>query len=272
MGRRVVGRLVGWGGVRVRVLSRDPGRAAGVGGEVVAGDFADPGGLRAALAGADAFFLVTSHPMRPEHDVNALAAARACGVRQVVKLSALAVTDPGADDLLTRWQRDNEDRLTASGLDWTLLRPRAFMTNALAWADSVRSEGVVRALYGDGRNAGVDPEDIAEVAARVLTEAGHEGRAYALTGPRALSAREQTERLGHVLGRSLRFVELGEEEALAGWRARLPEPVAQALLHSARRLRDGAKAQVAEDVEAVTGRPPRDFEEWAVEHAAAFRP
>ncbi len=184
VGRRVAHGLAGRTG-ELRVLTRDPRRAAaeGIPGRAVGVDFADRGTLGPALQGADALLVVTADPLRPDHDENILAAARERGVRHVVKLSALAVTDPAADDLVTRWQRRNEDLLRSCGLSWTLLRPRAFMTHALGWAASVRSERVVRALHGDSKNACIDPADIAAVAVRTLTEPGHEGRTYALTGP-----------------------------------------------------------------------------------------
>lgn len=260
------------GGVDVRLLVRDPDKAArqGLPGQAVRADFGDLRGLRDALTGADAVLVITADPLRPQHDENVLAAARAAGVRRVVKLSALAVLDPGAQDVLTRWQRDNEERLLASGLAWTLLRPRAFMSNALGWAASVREEGIVRALHGSGRNACVDPRDVADAAVRALLDPACAGRSYALTGPEALSAREQTRALGEVLGRPLRCVELTEGQALERWRARWPEPLVQALLEGARRQRDGAKAAVADGVREATGHAPRGFADWARAHAEAF--
>ncbi|WP_336321425.1 NAD(P)H-binding protein [Streptomyces lavendofoliae] len=274
VGRLVAHGLAADGSAEVRLLVRDPGKAVreGLPGHAVAADFGEPGPLREALRGAEAVLLVTGDPLRPEHDENALAAARAAGVRRVVKLSALAVLDAGAQDLLTRWQRDNEERLRASGLDWTLLRPRAFMSNALGWAASVRQEGVVRGLYGSGRNACVDPRDVADAAVRALLDPACAGRAYALTGPEPLSAREQTELLGDVLGRKLEFVELTEDQAVERWRTRWPEHLVRVLLEGARRQRDGAKAAVADGVREATGRPPRGFADWARAHAEAFGP
>ncbi|MEV3990429.1 NAD(P)H-binding protein [Streptomyces sp. NPDC049837] len=259
-------------GADVRLLVRDPAKAAreGLPGRAVAADFGEVDGLARALEGVDRVFVVTSDPLRPEHDENVLAAARAAGVRRVVKLSALAVLDPGAQDLLTRWQRDNEERLRASGLEWTLLRPRAFMSNALGWAASVRQDGTVRALYGSGRNACVHPRDVADAAVRALLDAEGAGRSYALTGPEPLSAREQTGTLGEVLGRPLTFVELTEEQAAERWRARWPEPMVRALLESARRQRDGAKEAVADGVREATGQDPRSFADWARANAEAF--
>ncbi|MGW3729634.1 NAD(P)H-binding protein [Streptomyces sp. NPDC000851] len=261
--------------VPLRLLTRDPSRAAGLTGprvEVVAGDLADRDGLLRALTGVRAALLVTADPLTHAHDENFLTAARAAEVRHVVKLTTLSVTESDATDLVTRWQRENERLLLDSGLSWTLLRPRAFMSNTLGWARSVREEGVVRALNGTTAVAAVDPGDIAEVAVRALTAPeNHAGRAYALTGPAAVSPVEQTATLAKLLERQLTFVELTENQALSGLLTRYPAPVAHALLESARRGRDGTKGHVDPTVAALLGRPARTYQDWAQDHLTAFR-
>ncbi|MGW8377511.1 NAD(P)H-binding protein [Streptomyces sp. ODS28] len=272
VGSLVAGRLAA-AGVPVRALTRDPVAAAraGVPGDPVRADFADGAGLARAFAGADAVFVVTGDPLEPRHDENVIEAARRSGVRHLVKLSALAVDDPGADDVLTEWQRENEQRLAASGLVGTLLRPRAFMTNTLHWAPGVRSSGTVRALHADSRNACVDPADIADVAVRVLTDPEAEGRAWDLTGPEPVSARDQAARIAEATARPVRCEELTVDEALAGWRRHLPEVLVQARLRSAERQRAGAKERVADGVAEALGRPPGSYAAWARKHADAFR-
>ncbi|MWA08067.1 NAD(P)H-binding protein [Streptomyces sp. BA2] len=258
----------------VRSLTRDPARAAraGVAGRLVGADLADRHGLEQAMAGADALLLVTFDPVGRTHDTNALAAARAGGVRHIVKLSASAVDDPGSQDLITTWQRQCEQQLEATGLSYTLLRSRAFMSNCLGWAPSIREDGVVRALYGTSRNACVDQRDVARAAARALIHPEHSGRAHTLTGPQALSALDQTRQLAQTLRQPLRYEELTEEQALQRWRKRFPEPVAQAMLIRARRQSDGAKTEVANGVRRTTGREPGTFAAWAARHAADFAP
>ncbi|WP_327180580.1 NAD(P)H-binding protein [Streptomyces sp. NBC_01334] len=269
VGREVVGRLPA--GAGVRVMARDPAKVRGVaaGVERVAGDYGDPGSLARALRGVRTAFLVTARVAGADDEVF-VAAARAAGVRRVVKLSAAAVLDEGAGDLITRWQRESEELLRASGMEWTLLRPRAFMSNSLSWAGSVRGEGVVRALYGEAAHACVDPADVARAAVRVLTEEGHAGRAYTLTGPQALSAVEQTRQLGALLGVELRFEELSPGQARAALAGRFPPAVVEALLDSAQRLKAGAKAGVQDTVSRLTGRPARTFRQWAAAHVASF--
>ncbi|WP_405922555.1 NAD(P)H-binding protein [Streptomyces sp. NBC_00035] len=271
VGRAVAERLPA--GPGLRLMARDPARITGGGAaaERVAGEYGDPRSLARALAGVRTAFLVTAR-VGGGDDAAFVGAARMAGVRRVVKLSAAAVLDEGADDLITRWQREGEELLRASGMEWTLLRPRAFMSNALSWAASVRSEGTVRALYGGSGNACVDPRDVAEAAVRVLTEEGHASRAYTLTGPEAVTAAAQTEQLGRLLGVGLRFEELSVGQARAVLAGRYPAPVVEALLQSAQRQYAGAKAGVGDGVAALTGRPAGTFTAWARDHLAAFAP
>ncbi|MEU7555703.1 NAD(P)H-binding protein [Streptomyces sp. NPDC044571] len=255
----------------VRVLARDPARVTGVSGtaEIVQGDYDDPRSLECAMRGVRSVLLVTNR-VGQDDDRRLIETARSVGVRHVVKLSAAAVEDPAADDLITRWQRDNEELLLASGLEWTLLRPRSFMSNALSWAASVRAQSVVRVLYGQSANACVDPRDIAEVAVRALTEQGHAGRVHTLTGPEAITAAQQTAQLSELLGRPLRLEELTPGQARVALRGRHPEAVVEALLSSAERQREGAKAKVERTVADLLGRPAGSFRAWAGAHLGAF--
>ncbi|MFE7675972.1 NAD(P)H-binding protein [Streptomyces albidoflavus] len=272
VGREVVRLLhAAPGRPRVRVMTRDPARLTGAcrAVEAVAADYRAPSSLAGALAGVRTAFLVTTG-VGGDDDAVFLRAARAVGVRRVVKLSAAAVTDPGADDAITTWQRGTEELLRASGMEWTLLRPRSFLSNTLSWAPSVRSGRVVRALYGRSRNAGVDPRDVAAAAALALTGDGHAGQAYTLTGPSAISAAGQTEQLGRELGVPLRLEELTREQARAVWSRRHPDTVVEALLLSAERQRAGAKARVDPAFRALTGRDPGSFAAWVRDHRGAF--
>ncbi|MBQ1099198.1 NAD(P)H-binding protein [Streptomyces sp. b94] len=269
VGREVVRRL--HADVPVRIMARDLARITGAGrtAQRVAAQYGDPRSLERALSGVLTAFLVTNR-VAGDDDARFLRAARSAGVRRVVKLSAAAVTDRRADDLITRWQRASEELLRHSGMEWTFLRPRAFMSNTLSWAGPIRSEGVVRALHGASANACVDPRDIAEVAVRVLTEEGHAGKGYTLTGPAPITAVEQTRQLGRLLGIPLRFEELTSLEARAALAGRYPAPVVEALLESAERGRAGAKAAVEQTVRELTGRSAGTFHDWAEDHLAAF--
>jgi uncharacterized protein YbjT (DUF2867 family) len=269
VGREVAGQLAAVG--PVRILARRPERltVGGGGVEVVQGEYGDRPALDRALRDVTSVFLVTNSPTEPD-DERVAAAAAAAGVRHLVKLSMMAVEEPGADDFITRRQRENEQAVRESGIPWTFVRPRTFMSNTRSWAPGIRSAGVVRALYGDAPVACVDPRDVAAAAVAVLTGTGHEGRAYAVSGPEAITAREQTAELSRLLGRPLRFEELGVDAARTALLAKYPRPVAEAFLESAERQRAGAKAAVVPTVRELTGRPARPFRIWAADHADAF--
>ncbi|MDI3389978.1 NAD(P)H-binding protein [Streptomyces sp. B-S-A8] len=271
VGCEVARALAGESGVRLVVRDVDKAARMGLPGEVHAADYGDVPALERALAGAEALFVVTGNPLRPEHDEHILAAAKAAGVRHAVKISWTAVADPTADDLVARWNRRSEELLRDSGLSWTVLRMRTPMSNALGWAASIRDEGVVRALGGADRTACVDPRDVAAVAVEALHGAEHAGRTYALTGPEPISVREQVEELAGVLQHPIRFEELTEEQAFARWCRRFPDEVARALLQGAQRRAAGASAAVEGTVAAVTGRAPANFARWAADHADRFR-
>ncbi|MET9904916.1 NAD(P)H-binding protein [Streptomyces sp. NPDC006446] len=260
------------GNAQVRVLVRDPARLTGLPAsvEVVVGDFGDEASLASALVGVRAAFLLTCRVGEGD-DGRFVRAARAAGVRRVVKVSAAAVMDPGAQDVITCWQRQAEAVVCGSGMEWTLLRPRAFMSNTLAWAPSVKRERVVRALCSGSRNACVDPRDVADVAVCALVGDGHAGRAYTLTGPQALTVDEQAAELGRQLGVELAVEELGREAAQALLGRRHPRAVVEALLESACRQRAGAKQAVEPAVAEVTGRAARSYEDWVRDHLDAFR-
>jgi uncharacterized protein YbjT (DUF2867 family) len=190
------------------------------------------------------------------------------GVRRLVLLSSLgAATRSGSVSHGPLAQL--EKLVQGSGLDWTVLRPGDFASNAFAWAPSVRAERTVHAPFGDVALPAVDPSDIAEVAAAALVDDGHAGRTYALTGPAAVSPRERTQALAEALGVPLTFAELTREEARAGMLAYIPEHVVDGTL--AILGEPLPEEQVASpDIETVLGRPARSFADWARRNAAAF--
>ncbi|MFS0691455.1 NAD(P)H-binding protein [Streptomyces nitrosporeus] len=256
---------------RVTLTSRTPPSAVRPPGvRHVACDYDAYGSVVDAFRGADALFVVTADPMRPEHDRNVVRAAVEVSVKHIVKLSAAAVLDGAAHDLVTTWQRSNEERIKASGIPWTMVQPRSFMSHAFGWAPGIRGRGSTYALYPHSRNACIAPEDIAEVSALLLGDSRHHGRSYQLTGPQALSAHEQSAVLAELLGRPLVCRALSPGEARLRYLRRYPAAMADALLTSARRQLAGAKAHVTDTVERLTGRPATTFAQWAADHRDRF--
>jgi uncharacterized protein YbjT (DUF2867 family) len=191
-----------------------------------------------------------------------VAVVRAAGVQRVVLLSSQGV---GAK----RHPAMFEDAVTQSGLEWTMLRPGNFDSNALQWADSVRTRRVVAAPFGDVALPAIDPADIAEVAALALREPGHHGAIYTLTGPEPISPRQQAAAIGEALGEPVRFVEQSREEARTRMLDHMPEPVVEATLDILG-APSAAEQRVSPDVQRLLGRAPRTFAEWVSCNVAAF--
>jgi len=267
-------RLLAERGETVRALARHAGQGAELPGvEWVAADLARRENLGPAFAGAERLFLLTANSEDMVRlQKNALAAARQAGVRHVVKLSALGASDH-SQSVIGLWHYNVERVLQASGLAWTILRPHHFMDNLLDQRESIVRHGVVYSAAGEGRIPFIDTRDIAAVVAVVLTEPGHEGKEYVLTGPEALSYRRATEILSGVLGRPLDYVAETEDDTWVRQR-RAGEPawrIAALLAIASYQRAGGPTEQLTATIEELTGRPARTFEQFARDHAAAFR-
>lgn len=268
-------RLLQQAGVPWRALVRSPERARtrlGSGAALVQGDLEQPETLPPALEGVERLFLASPvNPRQVAWQTEAIEAARRAGVHHVVKLSNLGA-DRAADFPVARWHGEIEAALEASGLAWTHLRPHFFMQNLLGQAATLRAEGVLRGAYGQGRISLVDARDVAAVAFSALTQPGHAGCAYALTGPEALSFAGIARALGGPLGRRVRYEALSGEAA----RRRLlaegrPAWYAEALLVLFAGYARGEYAAVSDAVERVTGRPATPFARFLADHAERLR-
>ncbi|MEU9087182.1 NAD(P)H-binding protein [Streptomyces sp. NPDC048357] len=237
----------------------------------VVADLAEPAGLRPALAGAKALFLLLSGDL---HATGAgagdiIGEAAASGVRRVVLLSTLGVaTRPFGTTRIA--MRALEDTLRESGLEWTILRPGGFASNALWWAESVRAQRVVAAPFGDVGVPIIDPADIAAVAAACLLDDRHTHGVYELTGPTVITPRQQAEAIAAALGSPVRFHELTRGEAKTAMTRSMPAELADDTLDILGSP-SPAELRVSPDVRRVLGRAPRPFAEWATRNVAAFR-
>ncbi|MFC8231286.1 NAD(P)H-binding protein [Streptomyces sp. NPDC057287] len=237
----------------------------------VQADLGQAESLRGVLQGADALFILLAGELLAggESAETLLGVAKEEGVRKVVLLSSqITATRPeaGSHDRL----REYEEAVRGSGLEWTVLRAGGFASNAFAWAESVRTQRTVLAPFGDVALPVVDPADIAETAAAVLSEEGHAGQTYELTGPVAVTPREQAAVLAGLLGEEVAFVELSREDAFAHMSQFMPEGVVNGTLDILG-LPLPSEQQVSPDVEKVLGRPAAPFAAWAERSLPAFR-
>jgi uncharacterized protein YbjT (DUF2867 family) len=274
-----VGRELVWllqdKGMPLRALVQDPQKATGLtaeGIEVVTADFDRVDGLRKALAGADKLFLLTpASPNLVEHQKRIIDAAIKARVKYVVKLSGLGASSDSSSRL-ARSHAVIEDHLEQSGLPCTQLRPHFFMQNFLMFAPTITAEGAFYAPMKNGRIAIVDARDVASVAAKILTEDGHEGRTYELTGPEALSFREMGEKLSAVQRRRVAYVDISLEAARKSMLASgTPEWLADAIVELYEIYSEDLAADVSDAIERISGQRPHSFDEFAVDFAETFR-
>ncbi|MBF6541615.1 NmrA family NAD(P)-binding protein [Nocardia brasiliensis] len=256
-GRHVVAELVRRG-ERVRALSRNPAAAQmfSPAVEVVAGTHTAPETLDAALAGIERLHITVTAGLA-EVGPELVRKAVLAGVQRITVVWGGAVGSV-------------EQAVADSGVAWTRLEPQEFMSNTLAWRDSVVDEGVVREPY-DSPSALVHEADIGAVAAVALLEDGHAGRAYNLTGPESLTPHERIAILSRAVGRDIGFVRIGHEQAVERLMATGVSRADAEYVIGWYATADAASTTVVDTVARVTGRPARTFAQWVDEHVARFR-
>jgi len=242
-------------------------RAAGIDAAVL--DYTRPESLAPAIAGGTALFLL-SPPGRTELESNALAAARAAGIRRIVKLSAWGARAEGY--FFARAHHAIEREIEQSGFAFTFLRPNGFMQNSLtAYAPTVKKEEAFYAPAGDARVSFIDVRDVGRVAARVLVGSGHAGKAYGLSGPEAPTHAEIAEKLSRALGKTVRYVDVPDDTYQRALESSgLEAGYARAIVDVYGYRRRGEAAAVLPDVERITGRRPNDFDCFLRDHLGAF--
>ena len=249
---------------------RDALERAGV--ATVVADYTDSARLSEAMTGIEQVYLIG--PADPPHisrEGAVIDAARQAAVRCVVKQSAMAAHDMSAC-AFKRWNGMVERQLMQSGLAYTILRPTGFMQNFVNYdAARIAADAVIGAPLGDARVSWIDVRDIAGVAATVLSEEGHDGRVYDLSGPEALSHHDIATKLSAATGREIRYEPLSDAEWFRQMRSRgLPASAARSMLSLYQAYREADPGPVTGWVEILTGRSPRSFDAFAQEHAARF--
>jgi len=273
IGRELL-RLLSDRGAEVKALSRTPERGERLPGVMwVAADLAEREALPDIFAGADRVFLLTGNVGdMVSLQKNAVAAAERAGVAHVVKLSALGASDH-SKSVIGVWHYNVERVLRAAGPDWTILRPHVFMQNLLDQRVSIRRDAKIYSPSGEASIPMIDTRDIAAVAAAALTEAGHEGKRYTLTGPEAISYREATAQLAEIVEKPLTYVPETDDDAWSRLRrADLPPWHIGGQLALASYQREGGGTEIITDlVEEITGRPARRFRDFARDFASSFQ-
>ncbi|WP_250005079.1 NAD(P)H-binding protein [Actinoplanes sp. M2I2] len=269
-------RLLGEAGADVRAVARRPEQVARFerqGTEAVLAGLDDVDALTAAFAGTEQLLLITAPgPRQAVHGRNAVQAARNAGVRAITHLS----TADGGPDSPVPWARANwhtDQLVKISGLDWTILRPSAFMSNLLQFARPV-ARGWYPQTTGRGAIAWTDTEDIARVAATVLQAGAHAGNHPFITGPELLTSQQVAATFSAVLGRRVRHLPVPSRAfagaaRLGGADAWTAEGLRQQFARVVRHSRDNVDVRT-DDVQRITGRPATTLASWIHAHRDRF--
>jgi uncharacterized protein YbjT (DUF2867 family) len=235
------------------------------------GDFDDPESLRRALEGVDRAFLLTNSTERTEaQQIAFVEAAQAQRVGHVVYLSQLA-SDPQSSVRFLRYHGAVEAALRNSTVGWTFVRPNLILQAYIPFAPMI-AQGALQAPIGDSAVSVVDARDIAAVAAAALTDDGHVGKAYTVTGPAAVTHAEIATELGDAVGRTVRFESIPPDAFLATLTgAGMPEWQAEGLVEDYAHYDRGEASAVSPDVAQVTGTSPRSLRDFAHDYSDAFQ-
>ena len=277
IGRRLVHTLTDQGH-RPTVLLRDPTRAAALGPDLervtrVIGDYVDTAAVQAALRGVDRVFLLSPNgPDQVRHERTLIDAAAHAGVSRVVKVSAHGA-HPDSPVAFWRGHAAIEDHLLHTGMPSVALRPRFSMANILGHADGVRAHGVVFAPAVHAPVAMVDPQDVADLAAHLLTTDDPPTAPHLdVSGPTGVTFTDLAEMIGTLAGRTVTY-HPGTDEETATYLAQHGTPpfVTRQILAIFTALRAGAQAQPATTVTEILGREPRTLTAFLSGHADTFR-
>jgi len=265
-------------GVAVRALVRDRPGAVALAElphvELVEGDMARAETLGQVLEGIDrALMISSSNPKMLETQCRFVDACKAAGVAHVVKFSGKesGIGFDANNFRFTQMHGEAERYLEQSGLSWTHLRPSQFMQVYLREAPTIASKGLLQLPLDDVRLSPVDIEDIAKIAFALLTQGGHQGRAFEITGPQALSMAEVAAAISEATGRPVRYLKRSLEEHRRGMElAGLPPFVVDALIEQALERLRHPQSRVELATHKSFGVKPTTFAEFARRHVAIF--
>ena len=269
VGSRVVRHLLERG-IRPRVPVRKEEKARSLSGDWVdvrVGDLASPDSIHAAIQGTDIVFLVNVGPEIPQRDKAAAVISKEFGVRKIVKLSSLDVEQGLA---IGAWHEKGEAAIREVGIPFIFVRPTGFMSKLLAWAHSIKTEGVVWSSTANGRRPFIHPEDIAAVCVAALLTDEYAGAALPITGPESLTFSEATDIISESIGKPLSYRAISDEEARQRY-SRISGSPEETEAHALwRAIREGRLAATTDWVEQILARKPIKLRRWARENVRSF--
>jgi uncharacterized protein YbjT (DUF2867 family) len=272
VGAQVLRELTGKEGIKIVAAVRDLARAGSVAGpnvEAVLFDYDKPETLAPACAGVDAIFMVAPFtPNGVEQSKVLIDTAKKAGVKQIVKLGVIRTV---GDITIGRWHAAIDEALKSSGIAWTILLPGPFMQNFVE-TSAPRPDGNIYAPVGKAKASFIDVRDIAAVAAKALTEPGHEGKEYTLTGRQELDYEEIADMISHFAGRKITYVDVPEAAARQGMlAAKMPEWMVNVIIELNAWSKANGGSEITTTVQDVLGRAPKTFYQFAQDYAGYWK-
>lgn len=237
----------------------------------VIGDFNHPDSLDKAFTGIDSLFLLTSpSPDQVVQQSNALVAAQKAGVQKIVKVSAIG-TASNSPVQLFRWHAETEEQIRTSGINHTFLHPQSFMQNFFQYILSIQDQNAFHAPMKDSKVPMIDARDIGMVAAKILSEDGHEGKTYTLTGPEPISYQQIAELFTEQLGRSIQYVDVPVKAAEKAMREMgMPDWLVNDLIAINQATVTQGVVEANQTIKQITGIAATSFDQFLKDHLEIF--
>lgn len=223
--------------------------------------FDDVAALTKAFDGIDTLFLLFPLvPNKIDFAKNAAAAAKAAGVKHIVRSSG-AGADSASVFALPKLQGTIDDILLSTGIPTTFLRPGGFMQNYVTYQSQAIQSGTIYMADGGQAQALIDTRDIADVAATILQNpAAHAGKVYTLTGAAAFTGVEAAATISAAIGRTVVHTTVTTEQAVEAMKQwQMPDFIVTLMDSLNRIISAGYASGVSPDVENILGRKPRSF-------------
>jgi uncharacterized protein YbjT (DUF2867 family) len=257
--------------VDVSIFVRDEAKAADLkelGARVVTGDLDKPETIRAAVKDVDKIYLLTwngqSQLKQVENFMNEISRS---GKPHIIRHS---MWGPDNSRIIKQGYKI-EEMIKSSGMPWTILKPTFFMQNTMMAAQTIASDGTIYWDMKDGKLGMIDVRDIADAAFGAITQNGHEGKSYILTGPKPVSFHDIAQIFSKVLSKEVKYVNVpGEASYQAMVGMGIPDWIAKGYQELSEGFSDNFANSTTNNVELLTGHKARSFEQFATDFAQVF--
>lgn len=273
-GQRVIRRLDKQG-YKISVLVKDLKKAPDIKSSRISyleGDLKKPGTLKKALDGVEHAFLLTPNSDNlVKLEKNFIDAAKECGVKYLVKYSALGA-DPDSRSALLRRHGKSEQYLKDSGLRYAIIRPNIFMQNFVNYFGAeIRDDRKIYLPLNKAKCGYVDVRDTARLIANVITQNGHKKKIIDVTGPESLSCGDLAELFSNALGKKVTYENIKPKEFKKRMiESGVREKEAEEYTELYKLLGDGICDEVTDWVYKVTEKQPRTFDEFLDDNISFF--